>query len=73
MKKVAIFDIDGTIFRSSLLIELTDALVQEGIFPKSVTKSYSRAAKNWLERKGSYQKYLEAVVDVFTRYIKGVQ
>ena len=30
MKKVAIFDIDGTVFRSSLLIELTDALIQEG-------------------------------------------
>ena len=32
--KVAIFDIDGTIYRSSFLVEIVDALIQEGIFPK---------------------------------------
>mgnify|MGYP001599791473 CR=1 FL=1 len=64
-KKVAVFDIDGTIFRSSLLIELTDALIQEGIFPESITKIYARAYKNWLERKDSYEKYIQAVVRAF--------
>jgi HAD superfamily hydrolase (TIGR01490 family) len=73
MKKVAVFDIDGTIFRSSLLIELTDALVQEGIFPASVIKSYSRAAKNWLERKGLFEDYIDAVVEAFLKNIKGVK
>jgi len=29
-RKVAIFDIDGTIFRSSLLVELLEALIAEG-------------------------------------------
>lgn len=72
-KKVAIFDIDGTIFRSSLLIELTDALVQEGVFSPKVRSSYSRAAKNWLERKGHYEEYIMAVVDAFVKSIKGVQ
>ncbi len=72
-KKVAIFDIDGTIFRSSLLIELTDALIQEGVFPTAVRKSYATAAKNWINRKGPYQEYIEAVVDAFVRHIKGVQ
>jgi hypothetical protein len=32
-RKLAIFDIDGTVFRSSLLIELTDALVRDGVLP----------------------------------------
>ncbi|KPJ55124.1 hypothetical protein AMJ47_01200 [Parcubacteria bacterium DG_72] len=73
MRKVAIFDIDGTVFRSSLLIELTDVLIQEGIFSSSTRKLYNRAHKNWLERKGSYEDYIEAVVKAFVRNIKGVQ
>lgn len=73
MKKVAIFDIDGTIFRSSLIIELTDAFVQEGIFSSKVGRLYARAYKNWLDRKGPYQEYIKAVIDAFNQNIKGVQ
>lgn len=73
MKKVAIFDIDGTVFRSSLLIELTDALIQEGIFSSKVRKLYSQAYRNWLNRKGPYEEYIEAVVKAFRQNIKGVQ
>ncbi|OGZ17984.1 MAG: hypothetical protein A2V72_00625 [Candidatus Nealsonbacteria bacterium RBG_13_37_56] len=72
MKKVAIFDIDGTVFRSSLLIELTDALIQEGVFSSKVIKLYSQAYGNWLNRKGSYEEYIEAVVKAFIQNIKGV-
>ena len=73
MKKVAIFDIDGTVFRSSLLIELTDALIEEGIFSSRVRKLYSRAYENWLNRKGPYEEYIEAVVKAFSQNIKGVE
>lgn len=73
MKKVAIFDIDGTVFRSSLLIELTDALIQEGIFSSGTRKLYSRAHSNWLDRNGSYEEYIEAVVMAFVKNIKGVK
>ena len=73
MKKVAIFDIDGTIFRSSLLIELTDALIQEGIFSSRVRKLYARAAENWLNRKGPYEEYINAVIRAFRQNIKGVR
>jgi len=73
MRKLAIFDIDGTVFRSSLLIELTDALIQEGVFSSGARKSYSRTYENWLNRKGSYEEYIQAVVKVFIKNIKGVQ
>ena len=73
MKKVAIFDIDGTVFRSSLLIELTDALIQEGIFPSRVRKLYTRAAENWLDRKGPYEEYINAVIKAFRQSIRGVR
>ncbi|MBI1866532.1 MAG: HAD family phosphatase [Candidatus Staskawiczbacteria bacterium] len=72
-KKLAIFDIDGTIFRSSLLIEITDALITEKIFPEKVRDIYAKAYENWLDRKGSYEEYIEAVVNAFVKNINGVR
>ncbi|MCX6813786.1 MAG: HAD-IB family hydrolase [Candidatus Azambacteria bacterium] len=73
MKKVAIFDIDGTIFRSSLLIELTEALVEEGIFPSTAKGVYLKSYKNWFDRKGTYEKYIGAVIEAFDKNIRGVR
>lgn len=73
MKKVAIFDIDGTVFRSSLLIELTEALIKKGVFSLKLRKEYNQTHKNWLDRKGSYEEYINAVVVAFLKNIKGVQ
>ena len=72
MKKLAIFDIDGTIFRSSLLIEVTNALIAEGVFPASTRKMYQRAFDNWLNREDSYGKYIAVVVVAFYTHIRGV-
>ena len=72
MKKVAIFDIDGTIFRSSLLIELVEALIKEGVFPISAREIYKKEFNAWLDRKGTYEKYIDAVVEAFVKNIKGV-
>ncbi len=72
-KKVAIFDIDGTIFRSSLLIELVDAMIQEGLFANATRRLYDDAFRDWLDRKGSYDDYIEAVVKAFLENIKGVK
>jgi len=71
-QKVAIFDIDGTIFRSSLLIELVEALIADGLFPANAKKSYEREYKRWLDREDTYEKYITAVVNVFIKNIKGV-
>ena len=72
LRKVAIFDIDGTIFRSSLLIELVDTLIREGVFPSGARKEYERLHEKWLNREDDYQRYLDAVVETFYRYLKGV-
>ncbi len=71
-KRVAIFDIDGTIFRSSLLIELVNRLVEEGVFPKGAGQEFAREKLAWLDRKGDYEKYIAAVVRAFIGNIKGV-
>jgi len=71
-KKVAIFDIDGTIFRSSLVIELVEALIEKGLFPNGADREYRKSHKQWRDRKGDYQKYIDEVVAVFMKNIKGI-
>lgn len=71
-RKVAIFDVDGTIFRSSLLIKLVEAFIEEEIFPSGAKKGYAREYKSWLERKGTYDEYIEAIIRVFIEHIRGV-
>ncbi len=73
MKKLAVFDIDGTLFRSSLLIEVTNALIAEGIFPAKARLTYQQAYERWLNRKGSYGDYIRAVIIAFEKHIRGVQ
>jgi len=72
MRKVAIFDIDGTIFRSSLLIQIVDRLIEEGIFNKEKARDFARQKIAWLDRKGSYDEYIQAIVRVFVENIQGV-
>lgn len=71
MKKVAIFDVDGTIFRSSLLIEFVEALITAGVFPKESRRLYELQYKRWLNRTGSYEDYINAVIEAFMKYLKG--
>ncbi|HCB35597.1 MAG: hypothetical protein A2W52_01325 [Candidatus Taylorbacteria bacterium RIFCSPHIGHO2_02_49_25] len=72
MQKVAIFDIDGTIFRSSLYIQIVLRLIEEGIFKKTAAQDFARQKLAWLDRKGDYDVYVKAVVGAFTKNIKGV-
>lgn len=72
MRKVAIFDIDGTVFRSSLLIELVEVFIERAIFPLSARTEYQEEKVRWLDRKGDYDAYIMAVVKVFLKHIKGV-
>ncbi len=72
MKKLAVFDVDGTIFRSSLLIELVDSLVENEIFPDSTKNIYKKEKENWENREGTYEDYIKAVIEAFMKNIKGV-
>jgi HAD superfamily hydrolase (TIGR01490 family) len=70
--KLAVFDIDGTIFRSSLLIELFNELVRVGVFHPQAQRQVERSFRRWLDRTGSYDEYLIRLVRVFYRYHKSV-
>lgn len=71
-RKVAVFDVDGTIFRSSLFIQLTERLIEDGVFPPEIRKGYEREHRQWLEREGHYEAYIGAMVEVFKVHLKGV-
>ena len=71
-KPVAFFDVDGTLFRSSLLIELVKELVKVGAFPGDAAQSYAAAHQAWQSREGTYDSYIQAVIQTFLRHLQGV-
>lgn len=71
-QRLAVFDVDGTIFRSSLFIQLTEALIDTELFPKDARGAYEREHRKWLEREGDYQAYVDAMVKTFRKHLKGV-
>ncbi len=72
MQKVAFFDIDGTVFRSSLFIELTEACIAADIFPLGMRDAYMKEYESWKNREGSYEAYIHAMIAAFTEHIRGV-
>ena len=71
-RKVAVFDVDGTLFRSSLFIELTEELINTGLFDEAIRDRYLKEKEAWLDREGDYEAYISAMVAVFMESIKGV-
>lgn len=71
MRPIAIFDIDGTIFRSSLTIELLKRLVADKVFEPEVMRKVRRSEVKWLNRKGHYDDYVMDVVEAYQKAIVG--
>src|ERR671920_1383465 len=69
---LAVFDVDGTLFRRGLLPALTRRLVEEGVFSEGVREELSRDYYAWVERRGSYENYDNLVVELFQRELKGI-
>jgi HAD superfamily hydrolase (TIGR01490 family) len=69
--KIAVFDIDGTIFRKNLHFELIDELTWLKVFPKEARNTLIKLYTSWLEHRGTYEAYRQAIVDLYARYIKG--
>lgn len=70
-KKLAIFDIDGTIFRKNLHFELLEELVWLKIFNKGVREELVHLYGNWLNNEGTYEAYRFKLVDLYEQNIKG--
>lgn len=72
-QKVAFLDIDGTVFRSSLLVELVEALIADDIFPATARDGYTKQYTAWHNREGTYETYINAIISVFVANIAGVE
>lgn len=70
-RPVAVFDIDGTVFRSSLLLELVETLIDKDIFPREARDAYLPAQEEWLNRNGEYGPFIKKVVEAFALHAKG--
>ncbi len=71
VKKIAIFDIDGTIFRKNLHFELINELAWLKIFPNEVRHRLTELYSSWIEHEGTYEDYRRALVDLYALHIKG--
>lgn len=69
--KIAVFDIDGTIFRKNLHFELINELVWLKVFPLKVRKALVEAYSDWLEHDGVYDDYRKKLVDLYAEHIVG--
>jgi HAD superfamily hydrolase (TIGR01490 family) len=69
--KIAVFDIDGTIFRKNLAFELINELVWMKVFKREVREELVRLYTSWLDHKGTYEEYRKALVKLYVENIKG--
>ena len=69
--KIAVFDIDGTIFRKNLAFELINELVWLKVFKHSVRKELVHLYAKWLNHDGTYEDYRRALVKLYAENLKG--
>ncbi|MBI9108931.1 MAG: HAD-IB family hydrolase [Spirochaetales bacterium] len=70
----AFFDIDGTLYRDSLMIEhfkklLKYDVLDEALWHLNVKHTY----KNWKKRRGNYDDYLMELAKIYTESLKGLE
>jgi HAD superfamily hydrolase (TIGR01490 family) len=70
-KKLAIFDIDGTVFRKNLHFELVDELSWLGVFSKKARQVLVQTYARWLEHRGTYEDYRKKIIRIYQRELKG--
>lgn len=70
-KKIAIFDIDGTIFRRNLHFELLNELAYLDIFSHKVREELVHLYGQWLNNEDTYEHYRDKLVELYGCHIKG--
>lgn len=70
---VAFFDIDGTLFRNSLMIQHFKKLIKyEVIDPSIWYNKVKDVYEEWEKRYGDFEHYLETLAEVYIEELKGV-
>jgi phosphoserine phosphatase len=74
MKKFAVFDIDGTVFRWQLYSDVVFQLIEDGYIPQEVKTELNVKMSQWRERTHahSFREYELAVVKAFYTHLKNI-
>lgn len=68
---LAVFDIDGTIFRSSLTVELVNGFIAAGIFPQKAKEEMEADYLAWMDRKAHYDTFTKKLIEILFKYLPG--
>lgn len=73
-KPVAVFDIDGTIFRSNLLVEIVDELIRQGAFRAKIKDDYRNLEQLWkaTRNRTTYLGYTDQLVQTYIQSVTGL-
>jgi HAD superfamily hydrolase (TIGR01490 family) len=71
-KKVAIFDIDGTVFRTGVMFEVVDRMIEEGMLPKEASATMIEAKDAWKNRQGKFELFDEHFIDLVEHGFQGI-
>lgn len=72
LRPLAIFDIDGTIFRKNLHFELINELSWMKVFPNEIRRELSEVYSHWLSHDGTYEEYRKALVRLYGKHLAGI-
>lgn len=73
MKTAAFFDIDGTLYRNSLMIEHFKKLLKYEVFDPIIWHSdVKQKFHEWVNREGDYDNYMEELASVYVESLKGL-
>jgi HAD superfamily phosphoserine phosphatase-like hydrolase len=69
---LAVFDIDGTLFRSAVMIEIVDRMIATDRIPESVYQELVAAKNAWKDRQGSFEEYNQQLVSFIEKHFIGL-
>ncbi|MBI9104085.1 MAG: HAD-IB family hydrolase [Spirochaetales bacterium] len=74
MKTGAFFDIDGTLYRDSLMIEHFKKLLKYEVLDQALWhNNLKHTYENWKKRRGNYDDYLLEMSDIYVEALKGLE
>lgn len=69
----AFFDIDGTLYRNSLMIQHFKKLIRYEVIDESIWHNHVKHTfKEWEKRYGDFEDYLEELADIYVKELKGI-
>lgn len=74
MNKAAFFDIDGTLYRDSLMIEHFKKLLKYEVLDQSLWHSHMKQTyENWHKRRGNYDDYMVELATIYIESLRGLE